>query len=90
MKTWYPVRLYYGEPAVFKPEFDFEEASRRVVERDTEWKVRSTWWMSRDPQLSNNLGEEAVQMYNTKFNLLSGTISPFFRYKSYDEHKERK
>ena len=72
-----------GEPATFVPEVDFEEASMRVVEKDKEWKVRHRWWFCRDITTDLKLGDDRLQLFNTKFDLWTGTLKPFFMSKDF-------
>ena len=72
-----------GEPAKFVAEVDFEEASRRVVEKYPEWQVRQRWWFCRDLTSDLKIGEDRLQLFNTKFDLWTGTFKPFFMSKNY-------
>ena len=93
MAIMYPMKLFIGEPATFKPEMDFEEASWRVVWRYPEWRQRCTWWLCRDSIMSELIDEETAYWYSRKFNLLTGTFNPFFaaipfrKSANFDQHK---
>ena len=60
LATNYPMKLFIGEPATFKLDLDFEDASLRVVLRDPEWRVRSFWWLCHDPFIMDLIDEDTA------------------------------